>query len=155
VNAVNFRGWLLDLYLNQQDGLTLWFISEPDDRRVCFTQAFPVAFYAAGPREESCVSALERQLKQNVFAADPVEVLRIDVDTPAHQVELFHQLEEEFGDLTWYDSDVTISTRYISRYGAFPLALCEGSAPTRRKHSKPFKCSTAAMGTGAPTTALR
>ncbi len=34
MNAVNFRGWLLDLYLNQQDGLTLWFISETDDRRV-------------------------------------------------------------------------------------------------------------------------
>ncbi|NMC16173.1 MAG: hypothetical protein GYA40_05990 [Chloroflexi bacterium] len=84
MNAVNFRGWLLDLYLNQQDGLTLWFISETDDRRVCFTQVFPVAFYAAGPREdlrrlwkrlrkESCVSALERQLKQDVFAADPVD----------------------------------------------------------------------------------
>lgn len=79
-----FRGWLRDLCLNQQDGLTLWFISETDDRRVCFTQAFPVAFYAAGPREdlrrlwkrlrkESCVSALERQLKQDVFAADPVD----------------------------------------------------------------------------------
>ncbi|MBP7031376.1 MAG: hypothetical protein GYA81_05065 [Chloroflexi bacterium] len=144
MNEISFRGWLLDLYLNQQDGLTLWFISETDDRRVCFTQAFPVAFYAAGPheqlrllwkrlRKETCVTALARQKKQDVFAADPVVVLRIDVDTPAHQVELFHQLEEEFQDLTWYDSDVTISTRYISRYGAFPLALCELSADAQNR----------------------
>ncbi len=37
---MTFRGWLLDLYLNQEEGLTLWFIGE-DDRRVCFRQAFP------------------------------------------------------------------------------------------------------------------
>jgi len=144
VSNPTFRGWLLDLYLNQQDGLTLWFISETDDRRVCFTQAFLVAFYAAGPQEqlrqlwkrlrkEACVTALARQQKQDVFAADPVTVLRIDVDTPAHQAALFRQLEEEFQDLTWYDSDVTISTRYISRYGAFPLALCELEADAQNR----------------------
>jgi DNA polymerase-2 len=48
---MTFRGWLLDLYLNQEEGLTLWFIGE-DDRRVCFRQAFPVSFYAAGPNEQ-------------------------------------------------------------------------------------------------------
>ncbi|HPY33974.1 MAG TPA: DNA polymerase domain-containing protein [Anaerolineaceae bacterium] len=144
MSGQTFRGWLLDLYLNQQEGLTLWFISETDDCRQCFTQAFPVAFYAAGPRaelrrlwhrlrKESCVSALERQLKQDVFVAEPVEVLRVDVDTPARQVALFRQLEEEFQELTWYDADVTISTRYISRYGAFPLALCELSADTQNR----------------------
>jgi DNA polymerase II len=144
VSGQTFRGWLLDLYLNQQEGLTLWFISETDDCRQCFTQAFPVTFYAAGPRaelrrlwhrlrKESCVSALERQYKQDVFAAEPVEVLRVDVDTPARQVALFRQLEEEFQELTWYDADVTISTRYISRYGAFPLALCELSADAQNR----------------------
>ncbi len=111
---------------------------------MCFTQFFPVAFYAAGLREdlrrlwkrlrkESCVSALERQLKQDVFAADPVEVLRIDVDTPAHQVELFHSWRR-VRELTWYDSDVTISTRYISRT-ARSRWRCASSAPTRRTAS--------------------
>ena len=32
---MTFRGWLLDLYLNREEGLTLWFIGE-DDTRVCF-----------------------------------------------------------------------------------------------------------------------
>ena len=139
-----FRGWLLDLYLNQQDGLTLWFISESDDSRVCFTQRFPVTFYAAGApddlrrlwkalRKEPGVTKLARQQKQDVFVADPVDVLAIDVDTPAHQVELFHRLEDQFPTLIWYDADVTISTRYIARYGAFPLALCRLEADSQNR----------------------
>jgi len=144
MSSTTFRGWLLDLYLNQQDGLTLWFISESDDSRVCFTQRFPVTFYAAGApddlrrlwkalRKEPGVTKLARQQKQDVFVADPVDVLAIDVDTPAHQVELFHRLEDKFPTLIWYDADVTISTRYIARYGAFPLALCQLEADNQNR----------------------
>jgi len=144
MSSTTFRGWLLDLYLNQQDGLTLWFISESDDSRVCFTQRFPVTFYAAGApddlrrlwkalRKDPCVTKLARQQKQDVFVADPVDVLAIDVDTPAHQVELFHRLEDQFPTLIWYDADVTISTRYIARYGAFPLALCQLEADNQNR----------------------
>ncbi len=39
---------------------------------------------------------------------DPVTVLRIDVDTPAHQAALFRQLEEDFQDL------------YLVRLGCHP-----------------------------------
>ena len=39
-----FTGWLLDLYLNREEGLNLWFISAEDDKRVCFKQAFPLTF---------------------------------------------------------------------------------------------------------------
>jgi len=144
MSSPTFRGWLLDLYLNQQDGLTLWFISENDDSRVCFTQRFPVTFYAAGApqdlrrlwkalRNEPGVTKLARQQKQDVFVIDPVDVLRIDVDTPAHQVELFHRLEDQFTNLVWYDADVTISTRYIARYGAFPLAFCQLEADSQNR----------------------
>ena len=136
MSTQSFRGWLLDLYLSQQDGVKLWFISETDDHRVCFTQPFPVSFYAAGPNPQlralwkrlsgqPGVTSLCRRQKQDAFLADPVDVLEINVDTPANQVRIFHAMEEIFPDLTWYDSDVTISTRYIARYGAFPLALCQ------------------------------
>ena len=78
---MTFRGWLLDLYLNRQEGLTLWFIGE-DDRRVCFRQTFPVTFYAVGQKEQlrafwkyvsgkPGVLSLSRKQKQDVFAADP------------------------------------------------------------------------------------
>ena len=132
---MTFRGWLLDLYLNQEEGLTLWFIGE-DDRRVCFRQAFPVSFYAAGPNEQlralwkrvngkTGVLGLSRKQKQDVFVADPVDVMQIDMDSPANQVSLFRDIEAIFPDLTYYDADVTIGTRYMARHGAFPLALCE------------------------------
>jgi DNA polymerase-2 len=132
---MTFRGWLLDLYLNQEEGLTLWFIAE-DDRRVCFRQAFPVSFYVAGPNEQlralwkrvsgkTGVLGLSRKQKQDVFVADPVDVMQIDMDSPASQVKLFRDIEAEFPDLTYYDADVTIGTRYMARHGAFPLALCE------------------------------
>ena len=132
---MTFRGWLLDLYLNQEEGLTLWFIGE-DDRRVCFRQAFPVSFYAAGPNEQlrmlwkrvagkTGVLGLSRRQKQDVFVADPVDVMQIDMDSPVSQVRLFRDIEAEFPDLTYYDADVTIGTRYMARYGVFPLALCE------------------------------
>jgi len=130
-----FRGWLLDLYLNRDEGLTLWFIGE-DDRRVCFKQAFPVTFYVAGPGEQlravwkhvsgkTGVLGLSRKQKQDVFVADLVDVMQIDMDSPASQVSLFHEIETAFPDLTYYDADVTIGTRYMARFGAFPLALCE------------------------------
>lgn len=132
---MTFRGWLLDLYLNQEEGLTLWFIGE-DDTRVCFRQAFPVTFYAAGPNEKlralwkrvsgkAGVLGLSRTQKQDVFAADPVDVMRIDMNSPANQAALFRDIEAEFPDLTYYDADVTIGTRYMARHGVFPLALCE------------------------------
>ncbi len=132
---MTFRGWLLDLYLNQEEGLTLWFIGE-DDRRVCFRQAFPASFYAAGPNEQlralwkqvngkAGVLGLSRKQKQDVFVADPVDVMQIDMASPASQVRLFRDIEAEFPDLTYYDADVTIGTRYMARHGVFPLALCE------------------------------
>lgn len=131
-----FRGWLLDLYLNQQNGISLWFISETDDRRVCFSQPFPVTFYASGDHSElrrlwkqikghEGVTSLYRIQKQDVFVADPVDVLAIDTDSPASQQRVFRDVEKGYPTLTWYDSDVTIQARYMARFGVFPLALCE------------------------------
>ena len=131
-----FRGWLLDLYLDKQDGLILWFISEQDDNRVCFKQAFPVSFYAAGENQrlralwkrlakQEGIINLSRTQKQDVFLDAFVDVLCVEVDSPAHQTQIFRNLEEDFTDLTWYDADVTIGTRYLARHGAFPMALCE------------------------------
>lgn len=144
MSAETFRGWLLDLYVNQQDGINLWFISETDDRRVCFTQLFPVIFYAAGDHSElrrlwkqlhgrEDVTALRRIQKQDVFVADPVDVMEISMNSPAAQVKLFHQLEQEYPTLRWYNADITIQSRYIARYGAFPLALCELTANAEDK----------------------
>ena len=131
-----FRGWLLDLYLNQEEGLSLWFISADDDSRVCFRQHFPVSFYVSGPNEtlralwkmisgRPGILSLSRQRKQDVFEDQLVDVMEIKMESPASQVQLFREIEKIYPDLTYYDADLSISTRYISRYGAFPLALCD------------------------------
>ncbi len=132
----SFTGWLLDLYLNKEEGLSLWFISAEDDSRVCFRQRFPVSFYAAGPKEtlrvlwktisgRPGVLSLSRQRKQDVFEDQLVDVMQIEMESPASQVTLFREIEQIYPDLTYYDADIAISTRYIARYGAFPLALCQ------------------------------
>lgn len=131
-----FKGWLLDLYLNQQNGINLWFISETDDRRVCFSQPFPVTFYASGDHSElrrlwkqlksyEGVTSLYRIQKQDVFVAEPVDVLAVDVDGPARQQRVFREIEQSYPTLAWYDSDISIQARYMARYGVFPMALCE------------------------------
>jgi len=71
------------------------------------------------------VLGLSRKQKQDVFVADPVDVMQIDMVSPVSQVRLFRDIEAEFPDLTYYDADVTIGTRYMARHGVFPLALCE------------------------------
>ena len=131
-----FKGWLLDLYLNQEEGLSLWFISAEDDSRVCFKQHFPVTFYASGPHEtlralwkmlsaRSGVLSLSRQQKQDVFEAELVDVMAIEMASPAEQVGVFREIEAIYPDLVYYGADLTISTRYMARYGVFPMALCE------------------------------
>src|SRR5690606_41361762 len=92
--------------------------------------------YVAGPNEtmrtlwkmisgRSGVLSLSRQRKQDVFEEQPVDVMQIEMESPASQVKLFREIEEIYPDLTYYGADLTISTRYIARYGAFPLALCQ------------------------------
>ena len=131
-----FKGWLLDLYLNQEEGLSLWFISAEDDSRVCFKQHFPVTFYASGPQETlrtlwkmlagcPAVLSLSRQQKQDVFEAELVDVMAIEMASPTEQVKIFREIEEIYPDLVYYGADLAISTRYMARYGVFPMALCE------------------------------
>jgi DNA polymerase-2 len=50
VCAALLRGWLLDLYEDEADGLRLWFITE-EGERLCVRQQMPVTFYAAGEAE--------------------------------------------------------------------------------------------------------
>ncbi len=54
-----------------------------------------------------------------------MNVLQVDVDSPARQTQIFRTLEKDFTDLTWYNADLSVGTRYLVHFGAFPLALCE------------------------------
>ncbi|KAF0107217.1 MAG: polB [Chloroflexi bacterium] len=130
-----FRGWLLDLYEDANDGVRLWFISE-DGERVCVRQPMPITFYAAGEaeqlralwkmlRKQAGVLSLSREIKRDVFLIDPLPVLQATIDNPLRQTRLFREVQRLFPHLTYYDSDISATTRHSAQFGTFPMAFCE------------------------------
>ncbi len=129
-----YRGWLLDLYTDEQDGLVLWFIGE-DGTRLRFRQTFPITFYAAGPlarlrelwrflRTQSLALAMRRAQRRDLFSG-MLDVLAIDVTHPALQPRLFSQLLRRFPDLDFFDADIPVSVRYAAKYNVFALTRCQ------------------------------
>jgi len=129
------RGWLLDLYEDEADGLRLWFITE-EGQRVCLRQPMPVTFYAAGEaeqlralwkmlRRQPGVMSLDRTVRRDVFLPEPITVLQAVVENPICQTRLFRVVQKQFPLLTYYDSDISVSIRHAALYGTFPMAFCE------------------------------
>jgi DNA polymerase-2 len=138
---VELTGWLLDLYADPQDGLVLWLLEDvesgagpaPSPRRYRLKQSFPVTFYAAGPlarlralwtylRSREARLRLARAARRDLFQAEPVTVLAVEVPDPARQPALFARVAQAFPDLTYYDADLALSLRHAAVYGTFPLA---------------------------------
>ncbi|HNT26297.1 MAG TPA: DNA polymerase domain-containing protein [Anaerolineales bacterium] len=127
-------GWLFDLYADPQDGLVLWLLEEGEHttpRRL--TQSFPVTFYTAGEtgclrqawrylRSQSIPLKLSRTERRDLFQAEPVTALTVEVSDTYAQPRLFAQLAHQFPDLTYYDADLHVALRHAARHGTFPLA---------------------------------
>jgi DNA polymerase-2 len=47
MGMVEYRGWFLDMYEDEEQDVRLWFLGE-DGQRHCFYQSFPVTFYVTG-----------------------------------------------------------------------------------------------------------
>jgi DNA polymerase-2 len=135
---IEFSGWLLDLYEDQERGLVLWFIRE-DEERICLSQPFPVTFYAAGPSSRlralwrwlshlPVPPHLERQERRDLFLPAPIPVLAIRLEKPGELRKLFHDTEEAFPDLTYYDADIQVQLRHAALFNTFPLAFCRVAA---------------------------
>jgi DNA polymerase-2 len=130
-----WRGWLLDLYDDETDGLRLWFITE-DDARVCLRQPLDVVFYASGEsaqlrslwvtlRRYPEVLSLARETRRDAFIPEPVTVLKVTVDSPRHQTRIFREIVQRYPRLVYYDADLSSNIRHAARYGTFPMAFCE------------------------------
>ncbi|MCC6604736.1 MAG: hypothetical protein IT327_16120 [Anaerolineae bacterium] len=128
------RGWLLDLYADEADGLVLWLLAE-DGRRLRLTQHFSLTFYAHGPfprlralwrflQQQPVGVQLARTVRQDLFAG-PLDVLAVTVANPALQPHLFRQVTRCFPDLTYYDADIPLGLRYAAVFDVFPLCHCE------------------------------
>jgi DNA polymerase elongation subunit (family B) len=128
------NGWLLDLYPDPQDGLTLWLLEDtPQGKARRLQQSFPVTFYAAGPpkrlralwkhlRARRPGLELERCQRRELFHPEPLVTLAIRAPNPIQQPRLFAQLVASFPDLDYYDADLPLALRHAARYGTFPQA---------------------------------
>jgi DNA polymerase II len=127
-------GWLLDLYAHPEGGLVLWFLTE-DGERLRLKQAFPVTFYASGPRQALRAAwrwlqsqpekpRLARAERRELMPPGILTLLAVQVDQPVEQPRLFARLARAFPGLAYYDADLQLWLRYAAVTGAFPLARC-------------------------------
>jgi len=127
------KGWLLDLYPNQNGGITLWLLGE-DGKRYQLYQKFPITFYAEGRNEELRAAwawlksqpipvTLSRTERRDLFHG-MTTVMAIETE-PADQPNLFSALSRQFPDLTYYDADLQLSLRHAATYDTFALAKCK------------------------------
>jgi len=130
-----FTGWLLDVYADPRDGVTLWFLDGGEGARLRLSQAFPITFYISGPPErlravwrflksQPVSLTLSRTQRRDLFEDDPVDVLAVQVEQPAAQPVLFRRTARDFPDLTYYDADLPLSLRHAAVHGTFPSARC-------------------------------
>lgn len=133
--GTTLRGWLLDLYEDAADGVRLWVISE-EGERICLHHPMPITFYAAGEaeqlralwkmlRRQPEVLSLSREIRRDVFLPEPIPVLQAVIDNPIRQTRLFREVQKQFPHLTYYDSDIAVTTRHSAQFGTFPMAFCD------------------------------
>lgn len=133
---VEISGWLLDIYPDPSHGhLTLWLIGD-DGRRHYLRHAFPVIFYAGGPRHRLHDLGvflkkrflnhvkLARVQRRVLLEAEPLTVMEIRVERAALFPHLMSAIERPFVDVDFYDTDIRIQTRYAAHYDVFPLVRC-------------------------------
>jgi DNA polymerase-2 len=124
-------GWLLDLYPDPQGQVTLWLLSD-EEQRLRFTLPLKAAFYAAGPpgqlrqlwqflQSQEDAPHLRREERRDLFEPQPVTVLAVESDQPARLPALFYRAQQAFPDLNYYDADISFSLRCAAAYGLFPL----------------------------------
>ena len=134
------RGWLLDLYADEANGLVLWLLDEDGTRRrLC--QDFPITFYVHGHflrlrelwrclQHEALAGVspsqlnLSRVTREDLFAGLQ-DMLAVEVTNPADLPRLFRQVLRRFPDLTYYDADIPLGLRYTAVTDIFPLCHCE------------------------------
>lgn len=124
-------GWLMDVYTRPEGELVCWLLSE-DGQRWLLPFDFPATFYAAGNpgvlrqawrflqgRGVRC----SRQVRHDLFQGERV-VLAVTVDLPGRLPETCRRLAQAFPALDYYDADLPLSVRFVSRTQLPLLGRC-------------------------------
>jgi DNA polymerase-2 len=128
-----YRGWLLDVYADKQDGAVIWLVGEKGKRHR-FTQTLPVSFFVAGPDEmlrglwgllqkQNIPLHLSRVSRKELFDGN-IDVLEVRIENPALQPRIFRLSHERFPDLDYYNANIPFAIRYHAAFNLFPLAFC-------------------------------
>ncbi len=123
-------GWLLDVYADE-DGIALWLLTE-DDKRLRLHMDFDITFYAAGDfsllrqawiylKEKD--ARLERAIRRDLFLGER-DVMAVTTSNPASLQKLFGELQRQFPSLDYYDADIPITLRFITRTNTHLLGRC-------------------------------
>jgi len=123
-------GWLLDVYA-EEDGITLWLLTE-DDLRLRLCMEFEVTCYVSGDfsllrqawkylREKDV--RLERTVHRDLFLGER-DVMAVSTSDPAHIHKLFADLQRQFPSLDYYDADIPITLRFIAQTNTHLLGRC-------------------------------
>lgn len=130
------NGWLLDVLEGiQTPGVVLWVLSD-DGQRLRLHQPFPVSFFLAGDskglraawrflKTHNSQPRLSRRTGRDLFQPDRLDVLCVEVSTPAVQPRLFREVLDRFPELTYYDADVNLPLRHAAIFESFPLCRCK------------------------------
>lgn len=119
-------------------GAVVWLLGD-DGQRHRLTLPFPVTFYAAGSpsrlrelwrflRRGAFPVSLKRQERCELFSAQPLPVLAVQVSSPDIMPGLFNHVANTFPDLTYFDADISLPLHCAARWGVFPLARCRLTA---------------------------
>ena len=128
------KAWFFDLYENAAGGITLWFITEKNER-LKVSQSFLVSFCVHGSVDDlshleaflnaqSILCQCKYEQHRDLYTQKMLRVLSIQTQ-PQVSKKLFKLVNMEFPYLEYFDVDISTQLRHAALYGTFPLALCQ------------------------------
>ena len=123
------RGWLLDVYIDRQKDINLWFLDEEGNRHQ-LKHDQPINFFVGGKEvpelEKYLVREKRRVVRSKVRRRDLFsgsrEVLKLQVLNAAEQRSLYLELRRRFPTLEFYNAEIPVAWRYAAAYNIFPFA---------------------------------
>jgi len=126
------KGWLLDVYADQDVGIVLWLLTD-DDQRLRLRMDIAATFYAAGDfvllrqawiyLKDKDVK-LERTTRHDLFLGER-DVLAVTTSNLSNLPKLFTGLSRQFPALDYYDVDIPLSLRFIAHTNMHLLGRCQ------------------------------
>jgi len=128
-------GWLLDVYANVHNGLSVWLIDSAGISHHLYDDVLPYFFVAGTEKELRCVCEwfsrapypveLKRAKRYEVFERREITVLQVRLQRVNDYAMSVKRVAETFPHLRLYHADLTIPQIYFLEKDLFAFAKCE------------------------------